>query len=570
MASKKIQKRSKIRSAKRLKKRSSGAVTKAEQGAEQPLSRKEQRAKDRAIAKARSQLIQFTVLAFVASGLAGLLLGLLVEPTLGIAATAGLLCLSLSFKYQRYALYAFIIYIPFSGTVTYVLGGNALLQLAKDAFYVPALIGVIGMCRKKRLQVLIPEAIKVPLVLVLSVVLLNLLLINLPQQLESGGAEQPVMMGILGLKILLGYLPVITCIYYLMRTTEDLYFLLRIQALLVIIACILGFVQYLMLRTGICAGTEGLGAEGVELFKASLSSRCFVGGALLYSPSQGQIRLPGTFVAPWQWGWFLISSAFFSFGTAFNDRSPFWRLIGIISLVSVFVMSVVSGQRIALFLVPIAVGGLSILTGQVANLKRFVPIGVVLGLILVVLTIRNPALLQERVDSFQDRWNASPPHEFVRQQFAEVIEAQEGILGNGVARATNGARLFGDIRLIETYHPKLLYELGPLGLFFVLVLYTAVTVATFKAYRKTKDKNLRGYAASMWVFILFISYFPYYYPLDVDPVSVYYWLAAGIALKIPTLDKQERELANPKKKSKTRRSKKAVENILDQEEPQPV
>ena len=406
-----------------------------------------------------------------------------------------------------------------------------------------------------------------PLVLVLSVVLLNLLLINLPQQLESDGAEKPIMMGILGLKILLGYLPVITCIYYLMRTSEDLYFLLRIQALLVIIACVLGFVQYLMLRTGICAGTEGLGVEGVDLFKASLSSRCFVGGALLYSPSQGQIRLPGTFVAPWQWGWFLISSAFFSFGTAFNDRSPFWRLIGSISLVSVFVMSVVSGQRIALFLVPIAVGGLSILTGQVANLKRFIPIGVVLGLILVGLTIRNPELMQARVDSFQDRWNASPPHEFVRQQFAEVIESQEGILGNGVARATNGARLFGDIRLIETYHPKLLYELGPLGLFFVLVLYTAVTVSTFQAYRKTKDKNLRGYAASMWVFILFISYFPYYYPLDVDPVSVYYWLAAGIALKIPTLDKQERELANPKKKSKTRRSQKSVENILDPEEP---
>ena len=567
MASKKIQKRSKTRSAKRLKKGSSSAIAKLEQPEEPPLSRKEQRAKEREITKVRSQLIQFTVLAVVASGLVGLLLGLMVEPTLGVAATAGLLCLSLSFKYQRYALYAFIIYIPFSGTVTYVLGGNSLLQLAKDAFYVPALIGVIGMCRKKRLKILIPESIKVPLVLVLSVVLLNLLLINLPQQLESDGAEKPIMMGILGLKILLGYLPVITCIYYLMRTSEDLYFLLRIQALLVIIACVLGFVQYLMLRTGICAGTEGLGVEGVDLFKASLSSRCFVGGALLYSPSQGQIRLPGTFVAPWQWGWFLISSAFFSFGTAFNDRSPFWRLIGIISLVSVFVMSVVSGQRIALFLVPIAVGGLSILTGQVANLKRFIPIGVVLGLILVGLTIRNPELMQARVDSFQDRWNASPPHEFVRQQFAEVIESQEGILGNGVARATNGARLFGDIRLIETYHPKLLYELGPLGLFFVLVLYTAVTVSTFQAYRKTKDKNLRGYAASMWVFILFISYFPYYYPLDVDPVSVYYWLAAGIALKIPTLDKQERELANPKKKSKTRRSQKSVENILDPEEP---
>lgn len=541
---------------KRSKKRSAAL---SEQTTEAPvLTRKEQRAKEREVAKARANLIQFTVLAFVASGVVGLLLGLMVEPTLGVAATASLLCLSLSFKYQRQALYAFIIYIPFSGTVTYMLGGNALLQLAKDAFYIPALIGVIQMCRKKRLDILLPEAIKVPLVLVLSIVLLNLVLVNLPQQIQAGGSERPLLMGILGLKLLLGYLPVITCIYYLMRTSEDLYFLLRLQAVLVIVSCILGFVQYLMLRAGICSGTEGLGVEGVELFRASLQSRCFVGGSLLYSPSQGQIRLPGTFVAPWQWGWFLISSAFFSFGTAFNDRSPFWRLVGIISLVTIFVMAVVSGQRIALFLVPIVVGGLSILTGQVANLKRFVPIGVILGLILVGLTARNPELLQERVDSFEARWNASPPHEFVAQQFREALDAQNGILGNGVARATNGARLFGNIRLIETYHPKILYELGPLGLLFVVLLYLTLTVTTFKAYRKTKDKNLRGYAASMWVFVLFISTFPYYYPLDVDPVSVYYWLAAGIALKIPTLDRQERELANPKKKRRSRKRPQAA------------
>lgn len=546
MASKRPKKRSKKRSA-----------STPEQATELALTRKEERAKEREIAKIRSQLIQFTVVAFVAAGLVGLLLGVMLEPTLGIAATAGLLCLSLSFKYQRYALYAFIIYIPFSGTVTYMLGGNSLLQLAKDAFYVPALIGVIQVCRRKRLDILLPEAVKVPLVLLLAIVILNIFLINLPQQFEAAGDEQPFLMGILGLKILLGYLPVITCIYYLMRSSEDLYFLLRIQAVLVIVACILGFTQYLMLRTGVCAGTEGIGAQGVDLFKASLRSRCFVGGALLYSPSQGQIRLPGTFVAPWQWGWFLISSAFFSFGTAFNDRSPFWRLIGIVSLIVVFVMSVVSGQRIALFLVPVVVGVLSVLTGQVTNLKRFVPIGVILGLILVGLTIQNPQLLQDRIDSFQARWDASPPHEFVSQQFAEVIEAQDGILGNGVARATNGARIFGKIRLLETYHPKILYELGPLGLLFLMMLYTALTVATFKAYRKTRDKNLRGYAASMWVFVLFISFFPYYYPLDVDPVSVYYWLAAGIALKIPTLDKQERELANPKKKRRLRSRKKA-------------
>ncbi|MEO0769127.1 MAG: hypothetical protein AAFY72_06780, partial [Cyanobacteria bacterium J06649_4] len=98
-------------------------------------------------------------------------------------------------------------------------------------------------------------------------------------------------------------------------------------------------------------------------------------------------------------------------------------------------------------------------------------------------------------------------------------------------------------QLIETYHPKLIFEIGPLGLLAAMAVYTTLTVVTFRVYRQTKDKNLRSYAASMWVFIFFISYCPYYYPLDVDPVGVYYWLAAGIVLKIPELERQEQAKA---------------------------
>ncbi len=126
------------------------------------------------------------------------------------------------------------------------------------------------------------------------------------------------------------------------------------------------------------------------------------------------------------------------------------------------------------------------------------------------------------------------------QQFDWAQKQQQGILGRGVGRATNAARIFGQTELVETYHPKLLYEIGPLGLLATLALYLTLTVATFKAYRSIKDPNLRGYGAAMWVFVLFISLFPYYYPLDVDPVNVYYWLAAGIVLKLPEIDQQER------------------------------
>ncbi|NEQ83663.1 MAG: hypothetical protein F6K26_26750, partial [Moorea sp. SIO2I5] len=70
---------------------------------------------------------------------------------------------------------------------------------------------------------------------------------------------------------------------------------------------------------------------------------------------------------------------------------------------------------------------------------------------------------------------------------------------------------------------------------------TAITVLTFKAYRSVKNKDLRSIGASYWVLILFISYQTYYYPLDVDPVAVYYWLMTGVVLKLPEINRQEQE-----------------------------
>lgn len=527
-------------------------------GNEPQLSFKEQLKKKREEARAKQQLIQFTIAATAFSLLVGFLAGVLVEPKLGAAAFMALMCLALAFKYPRYAIYGFIIYLPFSGTVTYALGGSAILQLAKDAIFFPALIGVVQFCRKNRQPLILPQAIRIPLIILMTLCATTLLVVNGAQQMAAAGNEKPILLGIMGIKALVGYLLLITCIYYLIRTKEDLYFLLRIQVLLIIISCGLGFMQYLMLKAGVCQGTQG---TGQELFRASLESRCFVGGSLLYTPEHRQIRLPGTFVAPWQWGWFLISSAFFAFGTAFSDRSFFWRMMGLGALASVGIMSVLSGQRIALALVPAAVGLLLILTGQITNLKRFIPVGVGLFFILSYVSARNPEVVRERIDSFISRWNASPPQAFIMQQLEWAYSKQQGFLGRGLGRATNAARIFGETELVETYHSKVMYEIGVTGLIALLALFTMLTIATFRAYRSVKDPNLRGYAASMWVFVLFISYFPYYYPLDVDPVNVYYWLAAGIALKLPDIDRQERLKQSLEEGSNVKLSKKELRQL---------
>jgi hypothetical protein len=510
------------------------------------LSIKERLAEKRRKTQAQKEL---TSLLGTSTGIA-LFLGMILFFVGGIKAAVpgvlGVLIMSLSYKYPRQALFAFIMYVPLGGTITYYIGNSPILQLAKDAFYVPALIGLWQTCKKRGQPLIIPKGIKTPLFILLGLCTLTILFVNGSQQfnpppvglLETPVKEVPIGMGILGLKVFLGYVPLISCAYYLIRDKRDFLFLARLQIVLILTCCVLGFIQYLLLLTGICEGTRN--AEGSALFKATLEARCYFGGSLVYSPSQGMIRLPGTFVAPWQWAWFLISSTFFTFGSGFGDPSIIWRLISLGSLAGVFVNAVVSGQRIALALVPTCFVILLLLTGQLGNLKRFIPLGFALGLVLTIGVISNPAVVQERTESFVGRWNASPPHQFIVDQFEENWESVDGPLGSGLGRATNSARALGQSKLVETYYPKVLYEVGIVGLLGFLSLVTTLTIICFRMYRSVKNINFRTYGAALWVFVIFISYNTYYYPLDVDPVAVYYWLAAGIICKLPVLDKQER------------------------------
>ncbi|BDA74149.1 hypothetical protein RIVM261_042840 [Rivularia sp. IAM M-261] len=500
----------------------------------------------RKAAQAKKELINFLSAAVGAGLFLGAILFLVGGIKVAVPGVLGVISISLSYKYPVPALIAFMAYVPFGGTITYYIGNSPILQLAKDAFYLPALIGLWQKLKKERLPLLIPQEIKTPLYILLGCCALTLLFVNLPQQFnpppslpfKPAPKEFPIGMGLLGLKVFLGYVPLISCIYYSIRDKRDFLRLSRLQVIFILICGILGIIQYLLLLVGVCEGTRN--ATGDALYKASIDARCYFGGALIYSPSEGMIRLPGTFVAPWQWAWFLISSTFFTFATGFSDPSILWKGISLGSLVVVFINAVISGQRIALALVPVCFILCLLLTGQLGNLKKFIPMFGGLVLILGIAMVSNPTVVAERTESFTSRWEASPPQEFIVNQFEEVWKNVDGPLGSGLGRATNSARAMGETKLVETYYPKVLHEVGIIGLIAWIVFVTFLTIICFKTYRKIKNRNFRSYAATMWVFILFISYNTYYYPLDVDPVAVYYWFAAGILLKLPEIDKIER------------------------------
>jgi hypothetical protein len=450
---------------------------------------------------------------------------------------------AVTYQYPHTSLYLFLIYLPLAGTITYSIPGvyqpvgekivfssiYPVLQLVKDIFYFPALMAVV--VGRKSLQEMLPK-IK-PFIWVLScfvaVCLLNFVFVNIPLQFEVIKGS-PFLMGIMGLKIWLGYIPLMVCTFYLVRNRKDLFFLTRLQIILIIVCCSLCLVQYLLLIRGICQGSVGL-PEPIY-HRTSLQARCFVGGSLLYNPDLNLIRLPGTFVSPWQWGWFLVSSIFFTVAGSQSDPQKIWRSLSWAATILVLIGSVISGQRIALLIVPFFFLLLIVLTE-----KKGKKLAIKLGLISLigVISLSLP-IVQQRIQSFIARWHYSPPSEFIWKQWQFALSNQQGILGQGLGTTASAARKLGPIKLIEVFHSQLIYEMGPLGLITFLALVSILVYLGFKNYRFLKDRYLKNLSICLWVFVLFISYNIYYYPLNVDPVAVYYWFVAGLLLKLPQLE----------------------------------
>jgi hypothetical protein len=520
-------------------------------------------------------IILFSVIFTIFVGLPTILLG---GVNIGIGLTLAIVFGVFSFSYPRASLWVFLIYMPFSGTIIYWIGGgNEILQVGKDIFYLPALLALVLECRKRNLPIVIPKAIQPILAVLVVICIAGLLAVNLPRQLlptcesvqgltvfRGGGFSEvacrnsePILQGILGFKVLLGYIPLIFCTYYLITDKQKLLWFGRILVVLAIVCCTLGLIQYWMLKTGHCQGTRG--EVGDLLYKATLKAKCLVGGALVYSPEVNMIRLPGTFVSPWHWGWFLVSNAVICYASTFSETSRIWRIAGLIGLTLVFINALICGQRLAFFSVPLIIAILTVITGQIAQLKRFIPLAI--GLVLLVgigLSFLNPDFIQERYDSAIARWNQSPPTAFIQEQLDFAVRNQRftGILGWGLGSATSSARAFGDISFVESFHSKVLHELGFIGFFTYMAFMTTLVFLSLKTSRSLKDPTLRGFASSYWLFLLIVAYLPYWYPLDTDPVGVYYWVFAGVIFRLPEIERQEKEARsqleslNPRSKAK--------------------
>ncbi len=147
----------------RQKKKNKQGQTKADSP---PLNIKEKLALKKEERQKKQKLTGLIIFAICVGILLGLPLSLLFDANIGAAVSLALILGVFSFSYPRMALWAFIIYVPFTGTIIYWLGGTPILQISKDIFYLPALIALVLECRKKQLPIIVPKQLGTTLLLI--------------------------------------------------------------------------------------------------------------------------------------------------------------------------------------------------------------------------------------------------------------------------------------------------------------------------------------------------------------------------------------------------------------------
>jgi hypothetical protein len=89
---------------------------------------------------------------------------------------------------------------------------------------------------------------------------------------------------------------------------------------------------------------------------------------------------------------------------------------------------------------------------------------------------------------------------------------------------------------LENYYAKAVYELGLPGLLIVGGLFVAIVFAGLRVHARMRSPVLRCWASALVAFFVVILLNSFKgWLVDLDPVNVYYWVFAGILLKLPVL-----------------------------------
>ncbi len=404
----------------------------------------------------------------------------------------------LSWRDWRAGLVGSLIYSSVAGAVIIWLAPSPWPHFIGDlAFIYPAYVGFLSRpLRRKAAQVAFPWFATVPFVLIV-------LLESMNPQIDSA------LVPLLGIKVWLSYVPVFFLGRALIRTRRDLRGLLWALLTTSLPATLYGLYEFRLAQLGEL--TEGT------------KYGTFAGGYIASQVDAGYFRISSLFSSSTQFDGYLFFTAVVGAALLLLEDRRRRRWLAMALLVLVAINVGVTGDRKLYLTLPFAALLFTLLE---RNRRRRVVAQIATGTMIALAFLVLGAPLVLRVRSiravYEDR---------VQYASGAFETALAHPLGIGTGQATDGTRYLNPNRIfLETLPSKTVMELGVLGLVALILFYGAVARASFKGARRCSDSEVRSVATLFAVFVLAVMLSSLYgYQMDLDPLNVDTWLAAGLA-----------------------------------------
>jgi hypothetical protein len=449
---------------------------------------------------------------------------------LHVAAVAGLLAsFAVGIYNWRLSVYGLLLYLPYSGVAAILMYPNTTpAVLAKDFLLVlPAYLGFILRQLSARKSMSIPRGPVWLIVCFSTLVIAQTLNPALPS----------LIVGAIGAKVWLFYIPLYLLGYHLIRSRRDLHRVLTVISVAAVIPTLIGIVEAVLIYTGRASVVYGFYGEAAAAVTQNFAAFNLTGGGTLH-------RISSTFT---------FVSQYFAFTmTMMTVIYAWWRgvlvegrlaYIGSAVWLLTLLAGFLSGARGAIAFIPVMVvlllllqrpkAGL-ILRGAVGSIIVFSGAAAILGSSIANLLSYVAALSTQHFRSvflggFRDGFSLT-------------------LTGLGAGTNTNGARhvlsqpeLYASASgsWYESWYVKALVELGVPGLVLVVALMAVLLMQGLDRHRSLTDKRLKVISASLMAFLIWnLIYGIKGQFMDIDPINVYFWFFVGILARLPSLEEK--------------------------------
>lgn len=434
----------------------------------------------------------------------------------------------------RRSIIGLLVFLPYSGLLIVAAHPDTgPATLAKDfLFVIPAYLGFAGAFLLRRPNVKI-RGFPLGLVLVFAgLVVLQLLNPSLPN----------IVVGLIGAKVWLMYIPMALLGYHLVRTKSHLRRVLFVMCAVAVIPSLVGIIEGILINTG-----QG---DAVYALYGSAAADVTQGFANVGGTSASISRVPSTFSFVTQFYLFTMSmlAVAYAYWRGFLSYSRRTAGIGALLFSLIALAAVLSGARGAILAVPAMIFTMLALDGVNVRVMLGMPI-IALAVLSAAATVFGTGTATLLSDVFSHGVD-----ELILNTVTGFQDAlSRTLIGLGPGVDTVAARYglpdFDPYALIgghvkESWWVKLVLELGIAGLAIGVALLGTILVRGVRLHRRVRDPQLRSVSAAIVALIAFVlvSNFKASY-LDLDPTNVYFWLLVGILLKLPSLEARPAEPA---------------------------